>query len=77
MELLNEVYTNEWRLFHNFYCVLVKLLTKERVGSKLVKKYDEAKTPYQRILESKKTTESGGWPLLSSVERLSGTRQAW
>lgn len=52
VELLNAVYTNEWRLFHNFYCASVKLLSKKRVGSKLVKKYDEAKTPYQRILKS-------------------------
>jgi hypothetical protein len=30
----------------------MKLLSKERVGSRVKKTYDEAKTPYQRVLES-------------------------
>lgn len=50
--LMNELYENEWRLFHNFYCPSVKLLSKERVGSKVIKKHDAPKTPYQRIQES-------------------------
>lgn len=52
IELMNALYTNEWRLFHNFYCPSVKLIAKERVGSKTIKKHDVAKTPYQRVLES-------------------------
>jgi hypothetical protein len=52
VEALNDLYTNEWRLFHNFYCPSVKLLSKERVGSKTIKKHDSPKTPYQRVLES-------------------------
>jgi hypothetical protein len=28
------------------------LIKKERIGSKFIKRYDEAKTPYQRVLES-------------------------
>jgi len=55
--LLNELYTNEWRLFHNFYCPSVKLLSKKRQGSKTIKKYDSPKTPYQRILESKHVSQ--------------------
>jgi hypothetical protein len=50
--VMNDLYENEWRLFHNFYCPSVKLLSKERVGAKTIKKHDEPKTPYQRILES-------------------------
>jgi hypothetical protein len=50
--LMNELYENEWRLFHNFYCPSVKLLSKQRVGSKTIKKHDEPKTPYQRVQES-------------------------
>ncbi len=30
-----------------------KLISKERNGSKTIKKYDKPKTPYQRVLESK------------------------
>ena len=50
--LLNALYENEWRLFHNFFCPSVKLMAKERIGSKTIKSYDSPKTPYQRIMES-------------------------
>lgn len=49
---LNRLYTQEWRLFHNFFCPSVKLISKERIDSKTIKKHDSPKTPYQRILES-------------------------
>ena len=51
--LLNDLYKNEWRLFHNFFCPSVKLIEKKRVASKIIKRYDKPKTPYQRLMESK------------------------
>mgnify|MGYP001337882343 FL=1 len=51
--LLNDLYKNVWRLYHNFFIPSVKLLSKERVASKTIKRHDKPKTPYQRILESK------------------------
>jgi hypothetical protein len=50
--LMNDLYRTEWRLFHNFFMPSVKLLEKQRVGSKIVKLIDSPKTPYQRVLES-------------------------
>ena len=50
--LLNDLYKSEWRLFHNFFCPSVKLIEKKRVGSKIIKRYDKPKTPYQRLMES-------------------------
>jgi hypothetical protein len=50
--LMNELYRSEWRYFHNFFMPSVKLLSKNRVGSRTIKKHDDPKTPYQRILES-------------------------
>jgi hypothetical protein len=50
--LLNDLYRHQWRLFHNFFCPSVKLLSKERIGSKTIKHHDRPKTPCQRILES-------------------------
>jgi hypothetical protein len=38
--LLNALYTNEWRLFHNFFCPSMKLIAKERIGSKTLKRHD-------------------------------------
>lgn len=50
--LLNELYTTEWRIFHNFFCPSVKLIEKKRIASKTIKRYDSPKTPYQRVMES-------------------------
>jgi hypothetical protein len=50
---MNNLYTAEWRLFHNFFCPSVKLIEKNRVASRTIKCYDQPKTPYQRIIESK------------------------
>lgn len=52
VDLLNDLYRNEWRLFHNFFCPSVKLIAKERVGSKTIKHHDIPRTPYQRIMLS-------------------------
>jgi hypothetical protein len=50
--LMNDLYTNEWRLYHNFFMPSVKLLEKKLVAGKAIKRYDDPKTPYQRLLES-------------------------
>lgn len=52
VELLNDLYKNEWRLYFNFFIPSVKLIDKIRVRSKLIKKHDLPKTPYQRVLEA-------------------------
>jgi hypothetical protein len=50
VELLNDLYKNEWRLYHNFFLPSVKLIEKERFRSKIIKKHDKPQTPYQRVL---------------------------
>jgi hypothetical protein len=50
--LLNDLYKNEWRLYHNFFIPSVKLTEKKRVGSKIIKRYDKPKTPFQKVLEA-------------------------
>jgi len=52
VSLLNNLYVKEWRLFHNFFCPSVKLIAKERIGSKTIKRHDPPQTPYQRIMLS-------------------------
>lgn len=41
----------------NFFQPVRKLIVKERVGAKVRKKYDQAKTPYQRVLASLDVSE--------------------
>lgn len=52
LETINELY-RYLRLYVNFFQPVMKLKEKTRIGSKVKKKYDTAKTPYQRVLESK------------------------
>tara|TARA_R110002110_G_C13338772_1_gene707506 strand:+ start:51 stop:1217 length:1167 start_codon:yes stop_codon:yes gene_type:complete len=49
---MNELYRHEWSLYQNHFIPSVKLIYKERVGSRYKKIYDMPKTPYERVLES-------------------------
>ena len=40
------------RLYVNFFQPSLKLLKKERIGAKIRKRYDKARTPYQRLMGS-------------------------
>jgi len=51
LKLLNELYS-KLRLYTNYFQPVMKLVEKQRVGSKVKKKYDRARTPYERVLES-------------------------
>ena len=55
---LFETIYHDWRLYVNFFQPVLKLLTKNRIGSKVIKKYDTARTPYQRVLESPDVSEA-------------------
>jgi hypothetical protein len=49
--VINKLY-GHLRLYTNFFQPVMKLIEKKRIGSSVTKRYDKAKTPYQRILES-------------------------
>jgi hypothetical protein len=49
---LFETIYEDVRLYINFFQPVLKLTDKHRVGSKLIKHYDTARTPYRRVLES-------------------------
>jgi hypothetical protein len=70
VDLLNDLYRNEWRLFHNFFCPSVKLIAKERIGSKTIKRHDIPRTPYQRIMLSNHISESIKRSLAKELETL-------
>jgi len=52
---LNRVY-EVLRLWTNHWQPVMKLIGKQRVGAKLRKRYDVARTPYQRLRESRDLT---------------------
>lgn len=57
LNLLNELYAT-LRLYTNFFQPTMKLQSKERVGSKVIKRYDGAQTPYQRVLAAPQVSEA-------------------
>jgi len=52
LAVLESVY-DDLRLYINFFQPSFKLIAKERIGNRTRKRYDTAKTPYQRVLERK------------------------
>jgi len=51
LDVLNELYIY-LDSYINYFQPVLKLISKTRVGSKTSKKYDKAKTPFRRVLES-------------------------
>jgi hypothetical protein len=53
LNILNDLYANEWRLYINFFQPTMKLKEKikDTQTGRTKKKYYEAKTPYQRLIE--------------------------
>jgi hypothetical protein len=51
-EAINDLYRNELRRFQNLFLPSVKLAKKERVGSRLRRRYEAPQTPLQRLAAS-------------------------
>ena len=56
VDLINNLYSNEWSLYQNHFCPTFKLIEKTRINSKYKKKYESPKTPYQRLMDSDQIT---------------------
>lgn len=54
--MMNDLYSNEWSLYQNHFMPNQKLIKKEKINSKYRRKYDKAKTAYERILASEHVT---------------------
>lgn len=51
ISLVNDLYATAWLPLRNYFTPVMKLVEKQRTGSKVFKRYDEAKTPCERILQ--------------------------
>jgi hypothetical protein len=51
-EALNDLYVNEWNLFRNFFCPVMKHLRTEVEGSRKKRIYDKPATPFERLKAS-------------------------
>jgi hypothetical protein len=50
--IIRDLYRNELRLYKNFFQPVMKLMSKERIGGRIKRKYGRPLTPYQRLIES-------------------------
>lgn len=67
--VLNELY-DQLRLYTNLFQPVMKLIEKTREGSKVKKKYDQARTPYRRVLESPYISEAAKAKLQREYQQL-------
>jgi len=56
--LMNDLYRNEISQLNNYFLPNFKLIAKQRVEAKIIKKHSKPATPYQRLMESKHITEA-------------------
>lgn len=68
--ILNDLYRNELRLYKNFFQSVIKLVSKERIGGKIRRKYDTPKTPYKRVMGSPDVPEQTKQELARIYESL-------
>ena len=57
IEILNDLYRNELRLYKNFFQPVMRLESKERSKGHISRKYQKAKTPYKWLMDSKETPD--------------------
>jgi hypothetical protein len=57
VELMNDLYKNEMSRMNNYFLPNTKLIEKQRVESKIVKKHDKPATAYQRLMQSEYVSE--------------------
>lgn len=57
VDLMNDLYANEWSQYQNHFCPTMKLVEKKKINSRYYKKYGKPQTPYQRIMFSEHIAE--------------------
>ena len=57
LAIMNDLYRNELRLYKNFFQSVMKFQSKEGIGGRVKRKYEVAKTPYQRLIASNQIPE--------------------
>lgn len=52
IDLMNEIYREYWNPLHNYFLPSMKLREKERSGARITKRYDDPKTPLERLMDA-------------------------
>lgn len=57
LDILNNLYRHEMRLYKNFFQPVMKLKSKIRMAGRIHRRYENARTPYQRVMASEETSK--------------------
>jgi len=68
--LITDLYRTAWDPFHNFFCPSMKLVSKQRVNARWVKKHDEPQTPSERLLATAQVSEQKKRELRERLQQL-------
>ena len=70
VKAMNHLYRGDLRLLQNLFLPSVKLVKKERVGSRVRRHYDRARTPLERVMESPEADREAVTRLKALLESL-------
>lgn len=70
VELMNDLYKNEVSQLNNFFMPNFKLIVKQRIGPKIIKKHSKPATPYQRLMQSNHIDEAIKKELTAQYQQL-------
>ena len=67
---MDQIYKDYWNVLQNYFIPVFKLYSKERVGGKVKKVYDQPQTPYQRLITGGYIEEVQAYNLKKKMEAL-------
>ena len=67
--VMDDLY-EQYNALVNFFFPSMKIIAKKRIDAKVIKKYDTAKTPYCRLMESSDVSEAVKEELVRRKNRL-------
>ena len=70
VDLMNDLYKNEVSQMNNYFLPNFKLIEKQRIQSKIIKKHSKPETPYQRLIKSEHFDEKKKLELTEIYNRL-------
>jgi hypothetical protein len=70
LRIIQDLYRCELRLFKNFFQPVMKLKAKQRLDGRLRRTYEQAKTPYHRLMESDQLSEAQKQRLRTVYQKL-------
>jgi hypothetical protein len=67
---MDQIYKDYWNVLQNYFIPVFKLHSKERIGGKVKKVYDQPQTPYQRLITAGYIEEMQVYNLKKKMETL-------